>query len=247
MKTTIRRTALYLCTLLCIVSLLSSCKKKETTEVIQETGTVTDVDNNTYKTIKIGNQWWMAEDLNVRKYRNGDYINRVQSDTSVWENDTVGSFCDIVDNNSIAYGKWYNWYAIVNAKNIAPEGWHIPTDEDWKQLEKSLGMTQSEIDHFGWRGNNEGDMLKKKAPEGWTIFQNVWGTNESGFAATANGCKLYNFKNGDPGQYATEFWWTKSDVGSNEAVYRYLDYKSTAIFRSHTYKNYGFSVRCVKD
>ncbi len=225
----------------------SSCKKTDDTIVLKETGTVTDVDGNIYKTIKIGNQWWMAEDLKVKKYKNGDFINQIQSDSLKWNMDTIGAYADNITNSNELIGRFYNWYTVKNAKQLAPEGWHIPTDNEWKKMEIFLGMNSSEADKPGWRGNGEGDKLKKQAPNGWTTFEKVWGNNESGFNAIANGCKLFNSNYGDPGQFATEFWWSISEQNNSEVWYRYLDYKNSAIFRSHTYKNYGFSVRCVKN
>lgn len=230
-----------------LLFIVSSCKDKSATPVIQQTGTVTDADNNIYKTVKIGNQWWMAEDLRVKKYRNGDYIIQIQTDTALWSNDSQGAYCDNKDIAGNLIGRFYNWYVVTNSKNIAPDGWHIPSDDEWKQLEKYLGVNSADADKTGWRGTTEGDQLKMKATQGWTIYNNVWGTNESGFSAVANGCRLYNGTEGDPGQFATEFWWSSSQQNLTEAWYRYLDYKNSNVFRSHTYKNYGFSIRCVKD
>lgn len=93
------------------------------------TGTVTDVDGNVYNTIQIGNQWWMAENLKVTHYRNGEAIPNVTSD-SEWSNLTTGAYCSYDNNNSFieTYGLLYNWYAVDDARDLAPEGWHIPTD-----------------------------------------------------------------------------------------------------------------------
>ena len=247
MKTFVKSSFTLLIVLLLLVVCITSCKEKTKTSPAQETGTVTDVDNTVYKTVKIGNQWWMAEDLNVKKYRNGDYINQIQTDTALWSHDTSGAYCDNKDNGGNLIGRFYNWYAVANSKNIAPSGWHIPSDEEWKTLEKYLGMISIDANKTGWRGTGEGDQLKLKAPEGWSIYDKVWGTNESGFSAVANGCRLFNGANGDPGQFATGFWWSVSDNNLSEAWYRYLDYKNSNVFRSHTFKNYGFCIRCVKD
>lgn len=225
---------------------LVSCTKKEEDKPAQETGTVTDVEGHVYKTVKIGNQWWMAEDLKTTKYRSGTSI-RTTSDTLEWESDTTGMYYDKKNNNNVVIGKYYNDYVITNANQLAPEGWHLPSDAEWKELERSIGINTADADNSGWRGSNEGDKLKIKGPDGWTASENVWGTNESGFTALATGCVLFNFKLADPGYFATGFWWTSTTHENNEAWYRYLDYKKSSIFRSHCLKGYGYSVRCVKD
>jgi len=132
-------------------------------------------------------------------------------------------------------------------KGIAPAGWHIPNDAEWKSLEMELGMAESDANAKGWRGNNEGEKLKVESPKGWTVVSPIWATNESGFTAMAGGCRLFNGTWADPGLFATGFWWTASKQNDQEAWYRYLDKKNANVFRSFTYKNYGFSVRCVKD
>ena len=91
------------------------------------------------------------------------------------------------------------------------------------------------------------DTTKIEAPKGWTKYSNIWGTNESGFTALAGSCRLFNGTFGDPGLFSTGFWWTAASYPGNQAWYRYLDYKNANVFRSHTQKNYGFSIRCVKD
>lgn len=227
-----------------ILLFMNSCKDDNNPTPVKETGTVTDVDNNVYQTIKIGNQWWMAENLKVTKFRNGNMIRNAQSNAD-W-NDTVAAYC-LYDNNSNAPGLLYNWYAVNDKVGIAPHGWHIPTDEEWKTLEKYLGMSQTEADKLSWRGNNEAANLKMESPNGWSIFENIWSTNESKFTALAGGCRLFNGTWADPGLFATGFWWTSTSHPDNEAYYRYLDYKSSQIFRSHVPSNYGMSVRCVKD
>src|SRR6185312_12775462 len=144
-----------------------SCKKKTETPV-QETGTMTDADNNTYKTVKIGNQWWMAENLRVKHYRNGWPIQEMTSTSpdSVWAQKTTGAFCkyDYDDTKAAKYGLLYNWYVMTDTNIIAPAGWHIPSDDEWKTLEMYLGMSQADADNVKWRGKDEGDKLKMQAP-----------------------------------------------------------------------------------
>lgn len=116
------------------------------------TGTVTDIDGNVYQTVKIGNQWWMAENLKVSHYQNSDAIPNV-TNNSDWGNLSTGAYCAYNnDNVNIStYGLLYNWYAVADSRELAPTGWHVPTDEEWKQLEMSLGMSDSEANDRGWR------------------------------------------------------------------------------------------------
>lgn len=234
-----------------VFSFALSCKKIGNDDVLKDSGTVVDVDGNVYKTIRIGNQLWMAEDLKVKNYRNGTPIYKVQfqskSDTVQWITDSTGSYCDNTDNAGIVIGKFYNWFALNNSAKIAPEGWHIPSDNEWKELEKHLGMNQTDADQVNWRGTHEGEKLKIESPKGWTTYGSVWSTNESGFTALASGCRLFDGRKGTPGLNAAGFWWTSSDNLEKEACYRYLDYKNANVFRSYCSMNYGFSVRCIKD
>ena len=231
------------------MSLLSvtACKKKEESKPAQETGTITDIDGNVYKTVKIGNQWWMAEDLMTRRFRDGSYITQLQSDSLTWSEDTIGAYCDNRDSHQDLVGRFYNWYAVNNTKGLAPSGWHIPSDEEWKTLEMYLGIDPSEINKTSWRGTDQGEKLKVESPQCWIPYGAIWSTNESGFTALAGGCRMFNGGWGTPGLYASGYWWTSSSYQAGESWYRNLDYKSPMVFRSHSKVNYGFSVRCVKD
>jgi uncharacterized protein (TIGR02145 family) len=229
-----------------------SCKKKTETPV-QETGTVTDVDNNTYKTVKIGNQWWMAENLRVKHYRNGKTITQFDGNgsypDSLWTQTTKGACCIFGYANAVnsLYGLLYNWYVVSDTNIIAPAGWHVPSDDEWKTLETYLGMSQADANNVKWRGNDEGDKLKIQAPTDWQKG-NGWGTNTSGFMATAASCRLFDATWGTPGLTATGFWWSTSiHTSDNQVWYRYLDHNNSNVFRYHASKNYGMSIRCVKD
>ena len=98
-------------------------------------GTVTDIEGNVYKTLKIGGQFWMVENLKVTKYRNGDLIPHI-TDNTEWGSLKSGAYCyyDNDINNYNTYGLLYNGYTIKDEREIAPEGWHIPTSDDWKIL-----------------------------------------------------------------------------------------------------------------
>lgn len=238
--------------LLCLPALVfQSCDKADPTpDEVFETGEVTDFDGNTYKTIKIGDQWWMAENLRVRHYRNGLPIRECgPNDSSEWVNGLTGSYTLYNDDPS-APGLLYNWKAVIDSGGICPVGWHVPSDAEWKALEKSLGMSAREADRTGWRSNSVGQQLKMTGLAAWATYQDLWADNSSRFSAKAGGCRLFDGRWSTPlGLFYMGFWWTSTSfsAASQEAWYRYLDYKQGGVFRSHTYKTYGFSVRCVRD
>jgi len=206
--------------------------------------TVTDYDGNTYFTVKIGEQCWMAQNLKVTHYRNGDPIPNVTDDTE-WEDLTTGAYCDYNNDegNVATYGRLYNWYAVVDSRNIAPAGWHVPSDDELKQLEMYLGMSQAEADSAGWRGTDEGGKLKETGTTHWAP-PNTGATNESGFSALPGGYRVSYGSFGDMGHYA--YFWSSTEDSSDGAWYRPLSYSDSQVGR-YLSKRGGFSVRCVKD
>lgn len=197
------------------------------------------INGKNYLTVKIGAQWWMAENLTTNTYSNGQTIPAIEgADENGWANAQYGA----KDNNS-TYN--YNWYAVVNDTfSIAPPGWHVPSDDDWKRLEQELGMDSEQANENGWRGDREAEKLKMANNKTWPDYDKnlVWGTNESGFAAQVSICRMFSGNTGDPG---TAFFWTSSEGPGGTAYYRYLDYKKSTIFRNYGSKNYGFAVRLV--
>ena len=126
----------------------------------------------------------------------------------------------------------------------APEGWHVATDEDWKALEREVGMSQNESNALGWRGTIEAELLTAKNSSGWPEGEVLFGSDAYQFNAKPGGCRVFNGELNLQGN--TAFWWTATTDG-NEAWYRYIDASQTRIFRQHTYKGYGMSIRCVKN
>ena len=209
--------------------------------------TVTDIDGNVYQTVQIGDQVWMAENLKVTHYRNGDAIPNVTSN-SEWAGLSTGAYCAYDDNESNAdtYGYLYNWYAIDDSRNIAPEGWHVPTDAEWKELEMQLGMSQSEADDTGWRGTNEGSKLAGNAAL-WHNgdLENNTNFGTSGFNALPGGYRYYGGYYGDMGYGG--YFWSSTESGSDDAWSRTLGYGSSEVYRYYSYKPGGFSVCCLRD
>lgn len=228
--------------LICLLLVFSGCGKKSEPELIRERGTVTDVQGNVYNTIKIGDQWWMTENLKVKVYNDSTPIWEVKStDTdSAWGSRNDGAFCDL----DKRYGLHYNWYAVSNSKKIAPIGWHIPGDDEWKTLETELGMSGEEADKTGWRGEEESAKLIPELSAGWPAGI-VYGNNESGFQALPGGCRLFNGKKGEI--TVTAYWWSRTENGTSTAFYRNVSPFQERIFRYFADKNYGLTIRCVKD
>jgi uncharacterized protein (TIGR02145 family) len=198
----------------------------------KDNGTVTDIDGNVYKTVKIGTQVWMKENLKVSRYQNGDQIPTNLSDNE-WEKTTSGAFA-IYNNdaaNNTTYGKLYNWYAVVDGRNVCPVGWHVPSDQEWTTLENYLG---GEIVAGG----------KMKAKTGWKP-PNTGATNESGFSGLPGGGRNYDGTYDDIDFYG--FWWSSTEYSTSNAWFRYLYYDNGSSIRNFNGKQNGFSVRCLRD
>lgn len=216
--------------------------------ISNEMGTVTDVDGNVYQTAKIGNQWWMVENLKTTHYRNGDAIPDV-TDGSAWGNLTSGarSESDLADALKHV-GLLYNYYAVSDSRNLAPSGWHVPTDAEWKELEMHLGMSQAEADADDFRGTDEGKKLRAAGGfHAWGSIDNT--ANASGFTALPGGVRGLD----GSFDYDSAWFWTSTEA-ENSAWIRWLfNYIPDQIGRSvddasgNSLKNYGMSIRLVKD
>lgn len=235
----------------------------EASSAVSDTGRVKDYDGNTYKTVQIGSQWWMAENLKTTHFSNGTGIPLID-DVESWDKLDYDEKAMCYYNDSIAYtgeyGALYNWAATMNGaessetvpsyvRGVCPAGWHIPSDEEWMVLEMALGMTYEEAWLMAWRGSHEG--TKMKATHGWDSCGN--GINSSGFSALPAGIRSNNGLFSYKGQ-STHFWSSTEYVNiTTHAFNRQLDYNQPYIgwFQaSHYYgypKDFGFSVRCVKD
>lgn len=223
-----------------------SCKKENDTPA-PETGTMTDIDGNVYNTVKIGSKWWMAENLKVSRYNNGDsitYISQGKPDSD-WSDLKSGGYCYYDEK----FGFLYNFYTMSDSRKIAPEGWHIPTDSEWKELETALGMSAEDTEKLNWRGSDQGNKLKTVGGNTmyWAASSDIYtifGNNSSGFTALGGACRVFNGSWGDLTH--TGFWWT-STSNENGAWYRGLDFDKINVFRFYGPENYGLSLRCIKD
>lgn len=222
--------------------------------------TLNDIDGNIYKTVKIGNQIWMAENLCVGHFRTGDPIPEIESkkkwvkacdETSpsfLFSLSYTGPACCYYENDPVigkVYGRLYNWYAVSDIRGLGPEGWHVPTDQEWKELEKYLGMSQREADKTNLRGTDEGGKLKETGTTHWKS-PNTGATNESGFSALPGGYRD-NLGDFDDLGISAFFWSTFKSI-SFYRFYRGLGYNTSGISSQDPYSSVvGFSVRLVKD
>lgn len=205
---------------------------------------VTDVDGNVYKTLKIGSQIWMVENLKAKHYRNGEPIPEVT--ITEWVGLKYGAYCKYNndESNVETYGLLYNWYAVVDSQNLAPQGWHVPTDDEWKELEIYLGVNQNELNHRGWRGVDEGGKLKEKGTSHW-FSPNTGASNISGFTALPSGSRGISGSFGAMMSYG--YFWSSTESASYLAWFRSLGFDTSSILRFDGNKPNGISVRCIKD
>jgi uncharacterized protein (TIGR02145 family) len=211
------------------------------TTSLAQTDSITDIDGNVYRTVAIGTQWWMAENLKVSKYANGDEILLVK-DKADWATADTGAYCYYANRSSNAdlYGNLYNWSVAIDSRGVCPEGWHVPTDEEWITLEKHLGMSDSEARRMtAWRGTNEGDKLKSEG---------FGGNNSSGFGAQGTG---YRHPDGTYKAAGTDNdYWTSTpydNEGVTEGVLHGLLNTNPKVVRNFHVPGFGFCLRCVRD
>ena len=206
---------------------------------------VTDYDNNSYSTVLIGTQCWMAENLKVTHYPNGDLITSI-TDNSAWallaDNNTDDAYCYYDNNVNMGYGALYtyaaaiadNWqWDITSGQGICPDGWHLPTDAEWTVLTDFLDGSAV-----------AGGKMKETGTLHWDP-DNIGATNESGFTALPGGTRDYFY-----GEFNSVgirgYWWSATDSDSN-AWYRGLYYNNANENRDICNKSFGNSVRCARD
>ena len=250
---------LFACTSLAILTCLLGCGSDDATSP-QAPLTVTDIDGNVYPTVEIAGIIWMAKNLSVTRYRNGVAI-PFDLDTAAWVGTTSGASAvyphaevDGVDSAAEmadAYGRLYNWYAVADTCGLCPEGWRVPTEAQWTQLELHLGMTPAEAAQWGWRGTDEAARLKSTRTEPdahprWSS-PNEGATNQSGFSGLPGGFRRESGSFDRHGSYA--YWWSSTQYQSaaRSAMRRALFSPSTRVDRNFADKAQGMSIRCVKD
>ncbi|MBN2008384.1 fibrobacter succinogenes major paralogous domain-containing protein [candidate division KSB1 bacterium] len=189
------------------------------------------------KMINIGNQVWMKENLNVSRFRNGDPIPEAKT-IDEWlkaGKDGKPAWCFFENKpvNGDKYGKLYNWHAVNDSRQLAPEGWHVPTNDEWQIL----------IDYYGGR-ELAGGPMKETGTKYWK-FPNTGATNDHGFSALPGGHRdntghFYNL-----GHYAT--FWTATKCNQIAAWKRHLSHGDTKVYIDCFDMTAGFSIRCIRD
>jgi uncharacterized protein (TIGR02145 family) len=204
-------------------------------------------DNEQYRAVKIGSQIWMAENLRAIAYQNDELI-LDGSSIGDYSEDTEPKFWfaynDNLSNVEI-YGRLYTWHATVDSRDISPKGWHIPSDTEWNILQVSLGMSPENTSLVCEYGNDIAARLKEVGTEHWDS-PNLGATDDYDFSALPAGYrsrinKTYAYK----GEYAC--FWSDTEKDEEHAWYRHLYTDKISICRTYNLKNYGFSVRCIKD
>jgi len=232
-----------LCTMVIFLMFLSISFKS----IAQDSSeTVKDIDGNVYKTVKIGTQIWMAENLKTTKFKDGTNIPLVIDDT-IWSNPTP-AFCYLNNNQGFReiYGALYNWYA-ASSGNLCPVGWHLPSNAEWNTLIKYLTDNG-----YGYEGNGSDIAKSMAATSGWlsnstagNVGNDQASNNRSGFTALPGGCRWGVGKFQPP---LLGYWWSSTERDKDAATGYILVHSSSTVGSLDMFnKGTGFSVRCVKD
>jgi uncharacterized protein (TIGR02145 family) len=229
--------------LLISATILLSCGKKDQNNQNnnnQNIASVTDIDGNVYPTVTIGNQIWMAKNLAVNHYRNGDVIPNI-TDQTTWENTPLGAWCNYENNSAYGdiYGHLYNWYTINDPRNVAPVGWHVATRNDWQLLVVNLGGILGQDDSIA------GGKMKEVGLAHW-VAPNTGATNSSGFTSLPAG---WLDGNGFYAMFEGTIWWAVDPITQN-FVSKFAYSNGTGhsgAMPLMPMPNIGCSIRCVKD
>ena len=214
------------------------------TKISGDTGTLTDKAGNTYNIVKIGDQWWMADNFKSTKFNDGTDIPFV-TENSEWVNLETPAYCWYENDESAyanRYGVLYNWY-VINSSKLCPDGWHVPTKEEWSELSDyacfngEYGASGSYIaSTSGWKSSNDmGDVGSDQASN-----------NESGFNGKPAGYRSNSGYFDYEGEHA--YWWTLSETNNSTYAYRKsIGYYGPYIDESYVSKKIGYSLRLVRD
>jgi uncharacterized protein (TIGR02145 family) len=210
---------------------------------------VADIEGNIYKTIEIGTQVWMAENLKTTRFSDGTEIPLLPDDNNLLYYIDPG-YCWYENNEAVfkdIYGGYYNWFA-VNTGRLCPTGWHVPTDEEWKVLEMFLGITAEEADEMGYRGTTAGSKIKESGTINW-IEESVFASNETGFTGLPGG-SFTLFEPSFGGEGIVGMWWTDTELSPdpyNWGYCRWIFWDASFIARQELLKRDAINVRCIKD
>ena len=202
-------------------------------------GSIPDADGNVYTSVTIGTQEWMTENLRTTKYSDGTAIPNV-TDNDEWSNLSTGAWSHYDNDSSqydATYGKLYNWYATSDSRNLCPTGWHVSTDFDWGVL----------TDYLGANGHNGTEGTALKATSGWNEYngQRINGTDDYGWNGLPGGRRKVDGSFYIRGY--TGHWWSSSETYGSLAHPFNLNFNYGTVSKSGYYKEFGFSVRCLRD
>jgi uncharacterized protein (TIGR02145 family) len=213
--------------------------------------TIDDVSGYTYNLVQIGEQVWTKENLKTTKYRNGDIIGTTDPLTLNISNDASPKYQWAYSGDELMvynYGRLYTWYAAVDNRNICPTGWHVSSDEDWTVLTNYL-----KNNGYSFEGN--GDDVAMSLASKYTWFENITiggnvgndpaSNNSTGFSATAGG---FRFNNGTFSSLTNKgFWWCSDESNASNAWFRSMGFDLSRVNRTSMNKDFGYSIRCIKD
>ena len=185
--------------------------------------------------VMICNQVWMQKNLAVSSYRNGDPIPHI-TDATQWANATTGAWCWYNNDSAtyaIVYGKLYNWYAVNDSRGLAPLGWHVASDAEWKTVSTCLGGDAV-----------AGGKLKEAGTVHW-VSPNTGADNSSGFTALPGGARSYTGSFSFAG--TDGYFWTSTQFSAGNAWNRHLLNTGSNLSSDIVNEPSGFSVRCIKD
>jgi len=234
------KTLITIILVLLLIILFHECKK-DSGDTKPETGTISDIDGNMYKTVKIGNQWWMAVDLKTTRYSNGDIIPTTSPSSLNISGESnpkyQWDYSSVSFTNVDAYSRLYTWYAVIDSRDLCPTGWHVPSVDEWTKLSDFLGGKDV-----------AGGKLKEVGYTHW-LNPKTGSTNESGFTALPCG-----YRGGDSniigvaGVSLMGYWWSVTQINDSQAYILILDqFSSQAYVGGSCLKYYGCCVRCIKD
>ncbi|HJZ41652.1 MAG TPA: fibrobacter succinogenes major paralogous domain-containing protein [Bacteroidales bacterium] len=213
-------------------------------------GIVKDIEGNAYKTIKIGNQIWMAENLKTTKYRNGDLIGTTTPATLDISGETTPKYQWAHggnESNGTIYGRLYTWYAVIDSHNVCPAGWHVPSDAEWTILTDYLTNNG-----YGYEGSGSDIAKSLAATSGWatdgiagTVGNDKASNNSSGFTALPSGSRARGGTFRTIGSSCS--WWSSTETSPTNASSRGLYYDFVIVSNSSVNKHEGYSVRCLRD
>ncbi len=209
---------------------------------------VTDIDGNIYRTVIIGEQEWMAENLKTTTYSNGETIYYPGDNNDAWHDNTIGAYAwyDNDPTNGDPYGALYNWYAVTNPNGLCPAGWRVPDHEDWLYLTgyvgEQMGNKLKSRQQVGSPFGGEYDTLEHPR---WETFSTNYGTDEFGFGALPGGNRHAS------GTFVTKganaLFWSSSEISETAGYGWYIYHGYYGVDRGHGDKGAGFSVRCIRE